>query len=266
MKSRQNKNDRKRQRRKEFHGRDWQAYSSNQRSPYPKSSRSGRALTSIPAATWRALNSIDLSPGAINAYDPSASLDMVKVMQEMRDAMMQQMTSQVLYGGAVTYRGIPIDELFKKYRPILKREMAVGEILAYRCWRLENNRLRSVYLHDVWQPSQVMIGRGLEDWDQRGVHAWKELNSKAFNEYVRDYLKTRSHPSPWHSVFEREEATATVIVTGSVHLWGDVVEHEHGYRAEFAKIASIDWLYPNAELMGREREVLFNLRQDYGVR
>ena len=29
-------------------------------------------------------------------------------------------------------------------------------------------------------------------------------------------------------------------VTGTVDLWGEVYEHEHGYRAQFAAIASID--------------------------
>lgn len=32
------------------------------------------------------------------------------------------------------------------------------------------------------------------------------------------------------------ETRAPIIVTGSIYLWGDVVEHEHGYRGEFAKV------------------------------
>jgi hypothetical protein len=53
------------------------------------------------------------------------------------------------------------------------------------------------------------------------------------------------------------------MCTGTVFLWGDVVEHERGYRAEFARVRSIDWLYPDETMMGREAEVLGSLRRAY---
>jgi hypothetical protein len=55
------------------------------------------------------------------------------------------------------------------------------------------------------------------------------------------------------------------MVTGTVFLWGDVVEHERGWRAEFARVRSLDWLYPDETMMGREQEALDNLRRLYGV-
>lgn len=55
------------------------------------------------------------------------------------------------------------------------------------------------------------------------------------------------------------------MCTGTVLLWGDIVEHERGYRAEFAKVRSIDWLYPDVDMMGREAIVLNDLRRTYGV-
>ena len=149
-------------------------------------------------------------------------------------------------------------------RPALKREMAVGEIVGYRCWRIENGRwLRSVYQKDIWYPGKVLEGRELEDWGQRGVHAWKEPNSSRFLEYLTEYLSTvrQDHWPPARRIVP----TGTAMVTGSVLLWGDVVEHEHGYRGEFAKIKSLDWLYPSVSMMGRERDILDGLRKDYSV-
>lgn len=32
-----------------------------------------------------------------------------------------------------------------------------------------------------------------------------------------------------------------IYVLGTVSLWGDVIEHEHGYRAERAEICSLDY-------------------------
>jgi hypothetical protein len=269
-KNRINKNDRKRQLRKDFsHGRDWSPAAQDQRSPYPKSSLTLRAnadrraaiagiRTKLPAATWRTINAgpsvnqidieaidIDLSPGALN-YVKGPNQALMDIMRWMNDKMM----SQMLYGV----------DLAAPPRPNLQREMKVGEILAYRCWRLSEGLLRSVYMHDYWEPKEIMSAREIEDWSERGIHAWKDLNSREFNEYVRGYLEISSNPRK-----APRDVRPVVIVTGTVLLWGDVVEHEHGYRAEYARINSIDWLYPDAKLMGRERETLNELRNLYGV-
>jgi hypothetical protein len=55
------------------------------------------------------------------------------------------------------------------------------------------------------------------------------------------------------------------MVTGTVFLWGDVVEHERGWRAEFARVRSLDWLYPDETMMGREQEALADLRATYSL-
>lgn len=271
-KSRMNKNDRKRQRRKDFsYGRDWQTTPQDQRSTYPKSSVAQRAdaarraqlagirtkpfFTKLPGPGAITNVDIDLRPGALNYVTQSTkATDMMRLMRDLVDA---QMLSQ-LYGIGPTMIGI--DFALEPSRPSLHREMKVGEILAYRCWRLEDGLLRSVYIRDVWYPHQIMQGRGIEDWSERGIHAWKDLNSAKFNEYVRGYLGISR--DPWQAP---RTANPAVIVTGKVHLWGDVVEHEHGYRAEYARIISLDWLYPDARLMGREQETLAHLRTRYGV-
>ena len=158
-------------------------------------------------------------------------------------------------------------------KPPLKREIKVGEIVGYRCWivhRLppkfdqpEVLLLRSVYQNDIWKPGKILEGRELEDWDSRGIHAWKTAGSERFREYIRDYLHNAHHainPRRKPEVLEQP-----AMVTGTVLLWGDIVEHEHGYRGEFAKVLSIDWLYPDETMMGREREVLTNLKRKYSA-
>lgn len=269
-KSRQNKNDRKRQRRKDFsNGRDWRSGAPDQRSPYPKSGGSGRVRTRLPAATWRTINDPGdtIVPGGITHIPhPPPSL-MQWVLQTIQDRMQQDLIApQIIYGSpspSVMFNGVRVvmvDGIAK--RPDLKREMQVGEITAYRCWRLEDNYLRSVYMLDVWFPNAIHEGRELQDWDKRGIHAWKEAGSPAFLEYVRDYLDMRKG-FPWGC--SRPDQPFPTIVTGSVYLWGDVVEHTHGYRAEFARIRSLDWLYPGEGLMGREREMLNELKRLYNV-
>ena len=96
-----------------------------------------------------------------------------------------------------------------------------GEIVGYRCWRLRDGLLCSCYLrYTVWQPGEIMEG----DPDQgEGVHAFKDR--LMMGSYGYRYV---------------HEGYGEVIVSGTVYLWGDVIEHERGYRASKAAIASID--------------------------
>lgn len=76
-----------------------------------------------------------------------------------------------------------------------------------------------------------------------GVHAYK--TPEQATEYANSYL---DHPFSyiwlvWHRQMSGDKKPYTPpqeFVVGSVLLWGEVVEHERGYRAEFAKIASLD--------------------------
>lgn len=129
-------------------------------------------------------------------------------------------------------------------RPDLKREIVAGEIVAYRCWCWRGGYITSVAMPDVWKPGETLVGRGLEDWGKRGVHAWKELSREYF-----DYIR----------------GAAVTIVGGTVYLWGDVVEHELGYRAEYARIRSLDWVRADVTTFGREQALLEQLRATYGV-
>jgi hypothetical protein len=157
----------------------------------------------------------------------------------------------------------------EKPKPPLRRDgIVAGEIVGYRCWRVERGLLRSVYQSDVWKPGEVLEGRELGDWDSRGIHAWKDAGSQQYHDYIRAYLNDQSDPFRRLIFFgsgtnaERAEQRPA-MVTGTVFLWGDVVEHERGYRAEYARVRSLDWLYPDAGMMGREQQALDELRRRY---
>lgn len=91
-----------------------------------------------------------------------------------------------------------------------------GEVIAYRCWILQpDGFLYSVYRHDFrWPPGEVVEGNAAGG---DGVHAFKSLILMA-----------------------KYADTPESFVTGTVDLWGEVYEHERGYRASKAAIRSID--------------------------
>lgn len=112
-----------------------------------------------------------------------------------------------------------------------------GEIVAWRAWWwCVGQKLYSVSAEVEWVPDGIMEGDpGLNCF---GVHAFK----------TRARLERECFPA--HRLVYK-------LVTGTVYLWGDIQEHEFGYRAQFAKIRSIDY--------APSRIKLWLLRYRYGV-
>jgi hypothetical protein len=94
-----------------------------------------------------------------------------------------------------------------------------GEVTAYRCWELRDGLLYSMYQSLIcWKPGEVMEGDSSKE--SQGVHGFKDrLAAGAYGYDVCNLSR---------------------VVSGTVELWGEVYEHERGYRASKAAIASID--------------------------
>lgn len=126
----------------------------------------------------------------------------------------------------------------------------VGEIEAWRTWWVEEGFLRSMVTRTWWMPEKTLEGPNMDammdpsgvssasfgfTWYgiPAGIHAWKgfghaltyAIEAKSWQDYGglgMNYPEDRQ------------------IVVGRVHLWGDIVEHADGYRAQFARPISFD--------------------------
>lgn len=138
-------------------------------------------------------------------------------------------------------------------------------IIAWRVWKvdLKTNLLTSVYMRDViWQPGNVIQSDKLPNFEGAtpvnnqsfGIHTWKTLQGAL--QYVSEWTMP--------------------CIVGTVSIWGHIVEHKDGYRAEFAYpdklqilIMKIDEYYPwvysiyNKSFYNR-KELEINLRNNYG--
>jgi hypothetical protein len=106
----------------------------------------------------------------------------------------------------------------------------VGEIIAYRAWRVlkprwwweGDDRLHSVLMkHYVWHPDEPACG----DVRTHGIYSCRNM-VRSREEYLY-FVGTAS------------------LLFGKVKIWGEVVEHEWGYRSEFGKIVSLDYGEPH---------------------
>lgn len=137
--------------------------------------------------------------------------------------------------GKFTWFGAPADP--EPEKPIPNAGIRAGEVIAYRGWAIKGDRLFSVYKHECeWHPGKPMKGDTREEY---GVHAFKDAQDTS--EYVDYYASGLGwvYINLLTSINYRTERVRFYAI-GKVALWGEIVEHERGYRAEFCKVLSID--------------------------
>lgn len=123
-------------------------------------------------------------------------------------------------------------------------KILVGELVGYRAWILSTGGLlRSLSQDRVWEPGKPMQAKRVPSDDGEGVYAFSsKQNLQSFLD--REWISST------------QSLSGAKLVTGTVALWGQVVEHELGYRAEWASIRSIE---------DGPQWILAELRQRYGV-
>jgi hypothetical protein len=117
--------------------------------------------------------------------------------------------------------------------------MRVGEIIGYRVWPIgPDGYLYSGAVDKMWAPGVPMSG----DVASAGIHAFKTTGVH-LHDAARGYSKGHG------------------VAIGKVALYGEVVEHSLGYRAEYAMVESIDSVV--GVPLGQRRKVIRELRAAY---
>lgn len=190
--------------------------------------------TSIPSATWRTFNagSFAPNPGAF-ARGGGASL-----VQDLQDAMTKMIRP--------SFYGMDLAREEPKLASLPYAGIRTGEIIGHRLWWVLPDGLYSLAHHFRWEPGATVEG-DLEKvvWSGAfhppiygGVYAYANpgIELMAESEGLRQALEYK------HRALNLEPLSSSAIglVRGTVKLWGEVVEHEIGWRAQFAKLASIE--------------------------
>ena len=142
--------------------------------------------------------------------------------------------------------------------PIENAGIRAGEITGWRCWRVKYGFLHSAYMQVCrWPPRHALVAKGMTD-HENGIYVLD--NEKAARDAAMEYsmwdLMSYRIPLLFDPEFDPPACDAFVI--GTALLWGDVVEHERGWRASRAKVKSIDSVvFGNVDLSA--------LREKYGV-
>ncbi len=113
--------------------------------------------------------------------------------------------------------GVPNNALTWEPHPVqgmISDGVQAGEIHAWRAWHWNGKRLRSIFVDYEWPINGPAIG---EPGNGYGIHAFKDSDQAA-----QEYYYCRND-----------------VLLGTVALWGDIIEFQWGYTAEFAKVLTL---------------------------
>src|SRR5262245_1468400 len=119
-----------------------------------------------------------------------------------------------------------------------------GEIIGWRFWRLCNGLLNSVYVPYTWRP-------GVFERSSAAEIACCNPGYHAFRDKERAELKASMHVY-W-----------SPLVIGSVAMWREVIEHQYGWRSEYAAVRSITKITGDISFRSKQRSLL-DLGEKYG--
>jgi hypothetical protein len=99
-----------------------------------------------------------------------------------------------------------------------------GEIIGWRVWRLSNGLLQSLIVPYIWHP---------------GVFDRSSSKRLGYYNYNPGYHAFRHREQAERDAPAHAFAFKSPVVIGSVAMWGEVIEHQHGWRSEYAAVRSI---------------------------
>ncbi len=153
--------------------------------------------------------------------------------------------------------------------------LTTGELVGHRLWWLINGYLYSIAHEQRWEPGQVMEG-DVDTWVCDGIEGGVYSNNDADFCYdqgvgfgkMLDRISTNWLLWSMDIRCRRHHQyilNADAVVVGTVKMWGQVIEHERGYRAQYARIASLDSIHTAPYLQEDAAEWLELLRKKHGV-
>ena len=152
---------------------------------------------------------------------------------------------------------VPLSFCIPKPEPIPYAGIRAGELIGYRLWWvIRRNYICSLAHRRLWKPEETVRG---DISKIVASHAWNVVWGGIYSfsspeEMFGEKYVMLSQISDWgdravaisaaelYGVWSALAETS-IFVTGTIKMWGDVVEHETGYRAEYAKLQSLDEIY-----------------------
>jgi hypothetical protein len=166
--------------------------------------------------------------------------------QSINNALVQ---TRALHPGIFSW-GTAVDPAID---PLKSAGVKFGEFLGWRMWFTCDGFLKSYSQDCVWAPHEPMTGTP-SDYGSDGIWAFKDKHKA-----LKKALESNHEPCGIHYL---SNSGPSYVIYGSVHLYGLVIEHEIGYRAEKAKILTLDDIIGPGDSQNR-KEVFQEIKKRY---
>lgn len=143
-------------------------------------------------------------------------------------------------------------------KPVRYTGIELGEVEAWRIWRVMENRLVSAAVDTVWIAGEPISGKP-QPGAHRGVHAFKAAQEACEQYEVLEAGKPRAPRVSWEE--KMELPVNPTLALGKILLWGEVIEFEKGYRAEHGQVLELREIFP-----ADETQMLEMLKADYDLK
>ncbi|MGY3132256.1 hypothetical protein ACVWZM_002938 [Bradyrhizobium sp. USDA 4501] len=144
----------------------------------------------------------------------------------------------------------------------------LGELVGHRYWVVSwDGNLFGPHSWRHWLPQDPMSGGNVNQTGHGGVYALKTRGQ--VERFIGNVLARRELANTWLSpplLPPPGQQGPVALAIGSVSLWGTIWEHELGFRAQFARVRTIDEWLIGEEFEQRQTEgvLLERLRKKYG--
>lgn len=118
-------------------------------------------------------------------------------------------------------------------------DFLIGEIVGHRCWVRVDGVLHSPWSGTGWPNNEAVMARygdmpPLRFHGSDGIYAYKTY------EDLRTKVLTQNEKMDWLVQYWRSHYENFRLEIGTILMWGTVMEHRDGWRAQHAAVRSID--------------------------
>lgn len=103
-------------------------------------------------------------------------------------------------------------------KPIEDTGIELGEVIAWRAWKIQHGWLYSMVANEEWEPGEIKKAHKISEVLGDGIHAFKRRIDAA------------------------NYCTQPGSIVGQVALWGTIYEFEKGWHGEYASVHSLDFI------------------------
>ncbi len=126
-----------------------------------------------------------------------------------------------------------------------------GEIIGHRMWLIREDNYLGSLAHDfIWQPGATIEGKVHEVVDPDPFMLFRPIMGGVYSYFDAHQLTPEvlircGYGLPFNA---RSGFIVYGLALGAIKCWGEVIEHQKGWRAQFAKLQSINCVIGEVDL------------------